>query len=368
MQHNNNQHNNSEKIDVEQLYMWDFDFNFYTIKSKHTLITMACDMFDDLFYSDTINFETTNPNINYNLMNKIDKLKLHMFIHQVAIYYHDYNSYHNLSHAVSTLHFLYMIIKTMDINKYINELNLFGLMISALIHDINHPGHTNQYEINSKSFISKKYNNKSVLENHHCEFGLKIIECLQINLFNNLSQNEKEQIKIIISQSIMSTDMLFHNELINNLIKLKEKLLNNHLIKLNDNFNICNILFYPNINKQNTTHLLFIDQIILCQSLLHACDLCNPIKKFSISSYVIKLLQQEYKKQIIKELQNDLPLSSYLIKNNIELFLNEIDFCNDIVLPLYKHLEFFSPTFKILTTRIEFNIKIWSKLCTNLIK
>lgn len=42
------------------------------------------------------------------------------------------------------------------------------MLISALTHDVDHPGNNNDFEIKTGSELALRYNNKSVLENYHC--------------------------------------------------------------------------------------------------------------------------------------------------------------------------------------------------------
>lgn len=42
------------------------------------------------------------------------------------------------------------------------------MIFSGLMHDIKHPGNNNDFEIKNNSDLALRYNNKSVLENHHC--------------------------------------------------------------------------------------------------------------------------------------------------------------------------------------------------------
>ena len=316
-----------EPIELEQidpLFMWDFDFDFYTIKSKITLTNMVYAMFEDLFYQTTTIIPTK-----INMANKIDKAKLYLFIYTVSNYYHDTNAFHNFSHAVSVVHFLYMLITTINMIKYIDNLYLFALMIAALIHDIDHPGNNNQFEINLQTMLAKIYNDKSVLENHHCSIGFYLMELPYINLLSSLSMDEYFNFRICIIESIISTDMSNHQNLLDKL-----------------------------------THFDKLTQLFLCQVLLHASDLSNSVKPFAQSNYVVNLLQQEHKNQLIKEAICNISISKqYLFETNKELYFNELYFSLNIVLPLYELLEFIFPEFKLLANKIKNNSQIWLKMC-----
>jgi len=52
----------------------------------------------------------------------------------------------------------------------------FALLISAIGHDLNHPGVTNAYLVNSKHSLALRYNDISVLENYHASTLFQILE------------------------------------------------------------------------------------------------------------------------------------------------------------------------------------------------
>lgn len=54
-------------------------------------------------------------------------------------------------------------------------LDVFGLLVAAIGHDVNHPGVTNAFLVNSGHELAVKYNNNSVLENHHAATVLHIL-------------------------------------------------------------------------------------------------------------------------------------------------------------------------------------------------
>lgn len=52
--------------------------------------------------------------------------------------------YHSFYHAVDVFMFVYLIHQRVNLLKYIIELDLLALLISALLHDIGHFGINNQ--------------------------------------------------------------------------------------------------------------------------------------------------------------------------------------------------------------------------------
>lgn len=61
-----------------------------------------------------------------------------------------------------------------DVRASLGPDRIFAVMIAALGHDIDHPGHSNQFEINTDSERALRYNGKAVLENYHAACLIKV--------------------------------------------------------------------------------------------------------------------------------------------------------------------------------------------------
>jgi hypothetical protein len=116
----------------------------------------------------------------YNLC--IDPCMLANYIRDVGDNYHD-NPFHNLHHATYVTQFAFMLIHATGVDKWLSPQQLFGVILSALVHDVDHPGNTNTFEINSLSYLSLLYNDQSVLENHHCSTAFLLMRRPHTNLF-----------------------------------------------------------------------------------------------------------------------------------------------------------------------------------------
>lgn len=60
--------------------------------------------------------------------------------------------------------------------------------IACLMHDIGHPGVNNAFLIATKHPKAIRYNDKSILENHHCAMAFKLLLDPQNDIFELLSE------------------------------------------------------------------------------------------------------------------------------------------------------------------------------------
>ena len=52
---------------------------------------------------------------------------------------------------------------------------ILSLLVAALCHDVDHPGHSNAFEVNANTHLAMVHNNLSVLENHHAYMTFVIL-------------------------------------------------------------------------------------------------------------------------------------------------------------------------------------------------
>lgn len=67
------------------------------------------------------------------------------------------------------------MLKSPNISTYFNEIHKFSLFLAGLCHDVDHTGRNNAFESASFSSLSIKYNDESILENHHASTTFKIL-------------------------------------------------------------------------------------------------------------------------------------------------------------------------------------------------
>lgn len=78
------------------------------------------------------------------------------------------------------------------------------------MHDVDHPGHNNDYEIKMISDMAIRFNNKSVLENHHCYTFFTMIQNQKMNILEKISKEEMRVFRNICVELFLMTDPSFH--------------------------------------------------------------------------------------------------------------------------------------------------------------
>ena len=86
------------------------------------------------------------------------------------------NPYHNCIHATDVLLATNYMLSSKALLDVFSSLEIFAALFAALIHDVHHPGRTNQFLINTRHELALLYNDNSVLENHHLAVAFQTMQ------------------------------------------------------------------------------------------------------------------------------------------------------------------------------------------------
>merc|ERR1719419_386388 len=131
------------------------------------------------------------------------------FINAVKAKYRN-NPFHNFYHAVHVLQNNYYVFRNTSIRKYLRNNDVLGMLVSSMCHDICHPGHNSDFEIKTGSELSIFYNDVSVLENMHAHETFKLLRQEEFNIFANIDVADRKELRKIIINAILATDMTHH--------------------------------------------------------------------------------------------------------------------------------------------------------------
>jgi hypothetical protein len=134
------------------------------------------------------------------------------FIADVAAHMNE-NPFHHFRHAatvtITAWRFLDLAPAAADA---LEDLGVLSLLLAAICHDLDHPGTTNAFQVNTGSALAMRYNDASVLENHHAATGFALME--RAGILRHLSPGEYRAARKAILAAILATDMSAHKELL----------------------------------------------------------------------------------------------------------------------------------------------------------
>ena len=248
---------------------------------------------------------------------KVPPVPFSSFIKEIMGLYRNSNPYHNVYHGFSVLSFSYSFIKKTDLRSKFPALDLFALLISALCHDVDHPGNTNAFEIATDSELARKHNDQSVLENHHCNVAFTTMNKTECNFLADFSNADRKRLRKIVIQSILSTDMSHHFELCSTLDQIDK------------------MQFQQNLGKKEKTDKF---KQIICNVFVHTADLTAPVQPLVIALKWGKKVAQEFGDQVRKE--KELGIESLAMMQGLddqENFLkSQRGFYKFVLRPLFK--------------------------------
>lgn len=130
------------------------------------------------------------------------------------------NPYHHFIHVCDVTQFMFYLLQSTNLRNLLHPRRVVALMLAAMMHDLEHPGKSNVFQINAKTELALKWDLKSPLENHHAEQAELMLK--KHELLSGLPPAEQEDITTVIRETIMATDMSRHGEIIK---AFKEKVL-----------------------------------------------------------------------------------------------------------------------------------------------
>jgi len=276
--------------------------------------------------------------------------KLDSFLYTISDSYIESTLYHNSLHGsdVTQSVCLFFINSNVEEISETTVLDLLGIIISAMGHDLGHPGYNNNFHINAFTDLALTYNDASCLENYHTSFLFKILKKDENNILERLNkQNYKNIRKRMISQ-ILATDMANHAEVVS-LIRTKIK------ASEEDGESRFNLL-----SRNEKTQ--FDEQQILLNYLIHAADLGHNCKKFNISLQWVELLSEEFWLQGDMEKSKGIPISFLCDRDKIDIPSSQVGFIRAFILTTYDCLVSMFPTLKYTIDNANDNLKEWQKL------
>ena len=280
----------------------------------------------------------------------ISTKKLEPFLVSISNQYIESTLYHNSMHGADVTHSLCLYFLNSNAEETCQSLvlDILGILIAALGHDLGHPGFTNPFHINSSSELALTYNDASCLENFHASKLFRTIRKPETDIFEKLSVPDYKTIRKRMIGNILATDMSNHGKIMT-VIKTR---LSISSLENKQKFELLT-------GNENTK---FEEQQSLFDFMIHAADLAHNTKLFNISLKWVELLSEEFWLQGDTEKNMKLPVSFLCDRENYNIPKSQIGFIKGFIIPTFDCLVNAFPTLKYTLDNAKTNLNRWQRL------
>lgn len=266
--------------------------------------------------------------------------------------------YHNWRHAVDVTQSIYSFLvffglcpsddpqlptsgKQSAIERVLTPIDGLILLVSAIGHDVGHPGVNNAFLVACNHPLAQIYNDKSVLENYHCAAYSQLIrrhwpQLSSITGFRNT-----------MISTILATDMQRHFDYMNQLGELKQKLGDDDSME-----------DWCDKDKEHARELVM-------AILMKAADISNVARPFDVSSLWAKILMNEFARQGELEAELNIPTCLFGGPPNKEDMLaaaqSQKGFMGLFGFPLFSGIAELMPSVTAAVTTLENNQATWER-------
>ena len=169
---------------------------------------------------------------------RLSPTRLTRFLMACRAAYNEFVDYHNFRHVIDVMQAIfYFLIQIgtlprypasqlpsgigspkIDIASLLRPVDALTLLITAIGHDVGHPGVNNAFLVALNAPLAQLYNDRSVLEAFHCAAYSQILRRYWKSAF------EEPRMRSLMINSILATDMGVHQKYMTDLGHLQEKL------------------------------------------------------------------------------------------------------------------------------------------------
>uniref|UniRef100_A0A3Q2NXD1 3',5'-cyclic-AMP phosphodiesterase n=1 Tax=Fundulus heteroclitus TaxID=8078 RepID=A0A3Q2NXD1_FUNHE len=196
------------------------------------------------------------------------------------------------------------------------DLEILAALFAAAIHDVDHPGVSNQFLINTNSELALMYNDESVLENHHLAVGFKLLHQENCDIFQNLTKRQRQSLRKLVIDMVLATDMSKHMTLMADLKTMVET------------------------KKVTSSGVLLLDhyteRLQVLKNMVHCADLSNPTKPLPLYRQWTERIMEEFFRQGDRERERGMEISAMCDKHTASVEKSQVGFIDYIVHPLWE--------------------------------
>ncbi|KAJ3190824.1 hypothetical protein HK101_008336, partial [Irineochytrium annulatum] len=235
--------------------------------------------------------------------------------------YHADLAFHNSLHAADVLHCMHHFMTLNPLPTLFTDLERLTALLAAAVHDIDHPGYSNNFLIQTSDRRAVLYNDRSVLENHHAATAFEVLSRKECSFLATLDRSEYRAVRDGVVEMVLATDLAQHFQVLTNFRK--------------------KVLVGPGAKGGFDPRNVREDRTLLMQMMMKCSDVSNPTKPWSLYSEWIRRITLEWFRQGDVERRLLLPISPFCDRLGPTMHNpapSQSSFISFIVLPLYDAL------------------------------
>ena len=141
------------------------------------------------------------------------------FLADIDVSYRD-NDYHNGVHAADVTQAAAYFIES-SLQDQIEPIHIFALLLSAVVHDVGHPGLNNAYLVARQTDVAERWNNVRVNENGHLYTANTLLK--QYDVLKDFADDDRVLVLKLLQKMVLCTDMEVHADLVKKVIEAVER-------------------------------------------------------------------------------------------------------------------------------------------------
>ncbi|CAD5119509.1 DgyrCDS8111 [Dimorphilus gyrociliatus] len=238
---------------------------------------------------------------------RIDEALLFNWLTIIEQNYHISNPYHNSTHGSDVLHATAYFLNRPRAKVILEDVDRVAACLSAVVHDVDHPGRTNPFLVNASSNLALLYNDISVLESHHASLAFRLTGSSDTaNIFKNISRDDYRTLRESIIDMVLATDMSKHFEHVSRFVSSTKAL----QISPPNEQPAPSFATETKIFDDTTLAALSSpdSKRIILRILIKCADISNPLRSRDLCVEWSKRISEEYFDQTEEEERKGLPL------------------------------------------------------------
>ncbi|GIQ82916.1 3'5'-cyclic nucleotide phosphodiesterase, partial [Kipferlia bialata] len=209
--------------------------------------------------------------------------------------YSSENPYHNSTHATDVTHMaVSMAMAMLRQNPHVfGPLEMFTLILACASHDVEHPGFDNKYLCRTRHPIAVRFNNQSVLENHHAHLGWGLIK--ESSVIEHFTQKDRQIVRRLFVDLVLETDPSTNFDFSKRNLGLHRAVTWTQWPSVSG----AAPLFTDNMDERHVAQTRY----TLLALIIKLADLSNPFRPQSVAKVYAECIMREFYKQGDSEME-----------------------------------------------------------------